>query len=273
MYWLAWSSPNATYNRWGFICQCHGHAQHSLLNSSNQHSLRNSGKIQSYPRHSTSTMAETNQNGEAQLGSQPQQGETMAQSQERRKRTTQRKKPGHWRKLGQPTIDGSKPFNSSQDCIVCRAEALGTRKPKRAHHPRCPRNTKTRGKEICEQSIKVQKAMEHNLKVNAVKPTGWHNPTAEEFKSFFAMRRGTTTRNNSTCGDEHASISVVDPFKQLYEAVLGVHLNSRAFASLMALPWYYPTSAPATRSIPEEIDHKCSVKKSESNPQPLTAKP
>ena len=177
------------------------------------------------------TMAKTNQNAEAQAhpGSQPQQGDTMAQSQERRKRTTQRKKPGHWRKQAQPTIDGSIPFDSS---MVCRAEALGPRKPKRAHHVKCPRNTRTRGKEICEQSIKVQKAMEHNLKVNAVQPTGWHNPTAEEFKSFFAMRRGTTTRNNSTCSEEQASIrgsNVVDPFQQLYKAVKTAMCDTQAF--------------------------------------------
>ena len=74
--------------------------------------------------------------------------------------------------------------------------------------------------------------MEHNLKVNAVQPTGWHNPTAEEFKSFFAMHRGTTTRNNSTCSEEQASIrgsNVVDPFQQLYKAVKTAMCDTQAF--------------------------------------------
>lgn len=103
------------------------------------------------------------------------------------------------RKGDQLTLDNQVAFQAERDCVICRARATakfveGYRVPKRAHHPLCLLNTKTKG--LGKLSVQSVANLEDNKRYKAltrpIQPEergSWKYSTKEAGAAFFAPRK------------------------------------------------------------------------------------
>jgi hypothetical protein len=67
--------------------------------------------------------------------------------------------------LQQPIIAGLTAFRPNEHCQICKAQLLGLTVPKRAHNPKCAKNTKTLGFKSA-RSLEVEKVAKENIEKN-----------------------------------------------------------------------------------------------------------
>jgi hypothetical protein len=114
-----------------------------------------------------------------------------------------RKRPKHQLKSNQmqKTMDGTELFVAERDCQVCLMKKNG-RDVHRAHHKRCPKNTKTNGRgEGSESAVAAEAYFERMAKTNTMPLSGEESFkmassfSQEFYHGFFASRRMPGTNN------------------------------------------------------------------------------
>ena len=140
------------------------------------------------------------QNEPAEAVEAAQNNTTMGPQSQRRQSLNQRGRHANPRakkktKTAQTTIVGDNAFDPIVDCIICKAKASGLTPRKRAHHPLCKRNIKTRG--LVGQAAEDARAAEA-LRARMSAPVQPHErmnirPTQEDGDIFFRFRETTRT--------------------------------------------------------------------------------
>ena len=124
------------------------------------------------------------------------------------KRKCKQASPRRRRKGDQLTLQGAVAFDPEADCQICRAQSIkkfmpSYTVPKRSHHTRCPRNTKTLGLgDLTEQTMATLAENKRHKTITApIRPdkkfSGKHNTKAAAL-AFFAAAKTTTTKTTIT---------------------------------------------------------------------------
>ena len=126
------------------------------------------------------------------------------------------------KKKQQQTIDGKMAFDSVRDCKVCKAQALqrftpSHRIPKRAHHPLCIKNSKTRGLgALSEQSkASLEDDKRHKAITQPIHPSeraSWRHSNKAAGAAFFAPKQAKAKtmpiNNNNKKAEEVTPLSL-----------------------------------------------------------------